>query len=349
MLKFNFIVSFYLFSCSFSSEKPNEPAYSNDTINQTLVIDNQFDKTEFYDSIIKKGEDGISTTTGEQEKKYTEKIFTNTGAKIIPEKELKDTSDKIDEIISDVEIVQKTRELPSEVNDNPENNEIVEVADTEAGNDFTPADHQIFDKILQKYVREGHVDYQGLKNDKAELNKYLLSLEKNPPEKEWNRNEKLSFWINAYNAYTLKLIIDHYPVKSITDLHGGNPWDVKWININGQVLSLNGIENEIIRPQFKEPRIHFAVNCAAKSCPPLANTAFTPENIDDLLTIRTRNFINNPQYNTISKSKIEVSKIFDWYKEDFGDLISFINRYSDKEIKANASVSYKEYDWALNK
>ena len=276
-------------------------------------------------------------------------MFADTKTKVSHEKEVKNTPVIIDESISDVEITPKSRDLASKVNTNLDNAEITEVANSETEIGFLPADHQIFNKILQKYVREGHVDYQGLINDKAELNKYLLSLENNPPDKDWNRNEKLAFWINAYNAYTLKLIIDHYPVKSITELHSGNPWDVKWININGQTLSLNGIENEIIRPQFREPRIHFAVNCAAKSCPPLADIAFTKENIDELLTTRTRNFINNPQYNTISKSKIEVSKIFEWYKEDFGDLVSFINKYSDKEIKANASISFKEYDWALNK
>jgi hypothetical protein len=209
-------------------------------------------------------------------------------------------------------------------------------------------EHTLFDGLLKKHVRNGKVNYKGLKSDIDILNQYLELLKKNLPDKTESKNYRLAFWINAYNAFTIKLILDNYPLKSITDLHGGKPWDVKWIEIGDKKLSLNNIENDIIRPRFNEPRIHFAVNCAAKSCPPLSATAFTADNLISLLEERTIKFINDPEFNSISKSKIKISKIFDWYRQDFGDLVSFIDKYTSENISNSAEVSYKEYDWNLN-
>ncbi len=206
-----------------------------------------------------------------------------------------------------------------------------------------------WDRLLRKYVSpSGNVDYKSLKSEKQSLEDYLKYLEENPVEADWTKEQKMAFWINAYNAFTIKLILDHYPVSSIKKLHGGKPWDVKWIRLNGQVYSLNNIEHDILRPQFKDARIHFAINCAAKSCPPLLNQSLTAENLDRLLNQQTRNFINNPKFNSLKKNEVEISKLFEWYAEDFGNVIEYLKKYSDAPINKNAKVKYKDYNWELN-
>ena len=209
--------------------------------------------------------------------------------------------------------------------------------------------HQLFNNLLQKYVTSaGLVNYSGLKQDEKSLNRYLNELSKSKPDNSSNRNGTLAYWINAYNAFTLKLILDNYPLKSITNLNSGKPWDVKWITLGNEKYSLNNIENDIIRSVYKDNRIHFALNCAAISCPPLLNKAFTSYNIEELLDTQTRNFINS-QANDLSSTKIKVSKVFEWYKKDFGDVTTFINKYSKTKINSNALISYKEYNWNLNR
>ena len=208
--------------------------------------------------------------------------------------------------------------------------------------------HQAFNNLLQKYVsNDGKVNYKGLKNDKTALETYLTILAKKIPDNTWNKNAALAYWINAYNAFTLKLIVDNYPLKSITNLSGGKPWDVKNIELAGKKYSLNNIENDIIRPTYKDARIHFAVNCAAVSCPPLSNTAFTEANINGLLNTRTKLFINSSA-NTITASKIKISKIFDWYKADFEDVPAFINKYSTIKTITNTGIEFNDYNWNLN-
>ena len=213
----------------------------------------------------------------------------------------------------------------------------------------TPPAHKGLDSLLQKYVSDaGKVDYKGLKTDKAALDAYCDLLSANPVQEHWSREEKMAYWINAYNAFTLKLITDHYPTKSIMNFDGGKTWDIRRIRIGGKKYSLNNIENDILRPQFGDARIHFAINCAARSCPPLWNHAYTAENLETTLESRARAFINNSKYNTIAANRARVSKIFEWYAADFGDLKSFLNRYSDVALNKNAAVSFNEYDWALN-
>lgn len=206
--------------------------------------------------------------------------------------------------------------------------------------------HHEFDKILRTHVSEnGQVNYKGIKGDKDRLENYLALVSNNLPKSSASNEEKLAYWINVYNAYTIKMIVDNYPVSSITDLENGKPWDKKWIKISGQTYSLNQIENEIIRPTFKEPRIHFAVNCAAKSCPPIMNRTWKASTLEADFEKATKAFINNTQYNSISDGNAQVSKIFEWYKEDFGDLKAYLSKYSGEEVK---NVSFKEYDWSLN-
>ena len=213
-----------------------------------------------------------------------------------------------------------------------------------------PPSHDAWDKLLQEYVTtDGRVNYDGIKKDKAKLESYLKTLETNAPQDSWSRGDKMAFWINAYNANTVKLIVDNYPVASITKLDGGKPWDVKRVKIGSKTYSLDNIENAILRPQFKDARIHFAVNCAAKSCPPLLNRAWTASNLESNFEKQAKAFINNSNFNKISAKSAQLSKIFEWYAADFGNLIDFLNKYASSKISAGAKVSYVEYDWGLNK
>ena len=149
--------------------------------------------------------------------------------------------------------------------------------------------HQVFDNLLSTHVTDtGTVNYMAFKKDQFKLDKYLATLRSNHPSESWTKNERLAYWINAYNAFTIKLILDNMPVKSILDIHDGKAWDVEWIKLGNKTYSLNYIENKIIRPVFKEPRIHFAVNCAAKSCPPLLNRAYSAKTLDEQLENQTR-------------------------------------------------------------
>ena len=217
-----------------------------------------------------------------------------------------------------------------------------------AGGSASP-DHAVWNSILQRFVSsDGKVDYSGIKGDKR-FSEYLLTLGGSHPDDSWSRQEQMSFWINAYNAFTVQLITQNMPLKSIKDIE--NPWGRKFISIEGKAYSLNDIENNILRPQFKDPRIHFAVNCASKSCPILQNRAFTAGNLESMLESATRAFVNDPRMNTLSVNEIQISNIFDWYKDDFtmkGSLVTFLNRYAKVAISPGAKVSYKEYDWTLN-
>jgi hypothetical protein len=212
-----------------------------------------------------------------------------------------------------------------------------------------PPSHETWDALLRQYVSAtGKVDYRRLRDEGARLQAYLDALAAQAPDQSWPRDERLAYWINAYNAFTVKLILDHYPIASILDLHSGKTWDVRWVELGGQAYSLNQIEHEIIRPQFREPRIHFAVNCAAVSCPPLLNRAWTAARLEADLESQAKKFINNPAYNQLGAGAVRLSKIFEWYAEDFGDLIAYLNRYAANPIDPGAAVSFLEYDWRLN-
>ncbi len=210
--------------------------------------------------------------------------------------------------------------------------------------------HQVFDELLQKHVSQtGRVNYKGFKADEAKLDKYLSVLKTNHPDKKtWSRNERLSYWINAYNAFTIKAILEEYPIQSITDLANGNIWDVKWIKIGSNTYSLNGIEHDIIRTNFKEPRIHFAVNCAANSCPPLLNQAYQAASLEQQLQEQASAFINNRNYNILGANDLVLSKIFEWYADDFGSIQTYVNPFTRIQIAPNASITFAPYDWSLN-
>ena len=221
-------------------------------------------------------------------------------------------------------------------------------------------DHSLFDSLLRKHVDEqGMVNYKGFRKDEAELRRYLTLLSKNPPKAGWSAPEKLAYWINAYNAFTIQLILKHYPVKSIKDIGStiqipfvNTPWDVKFIRIGENEYDLNNIEHDIIRKQFNDPRIHFALVCAAKSCPRLRNEAYTAAKLNRQLDEQGRDFLNNPAKNAITSRQASLSKILDWYAGDFRkngqSVVGWVNRYSTVKISNDTRLSYQTYDWSLN-
>lgn len=206
--------------------------------------------------------------------------------------------------------------------------------------------------FLRKYVTsDGHVKYASIKSNKGELDEIITEFESTTPESSWSRNEKLAFWINAYNIFTIQLVVDNYPTTSITKITA-KPWEKKFVKIGGTTYSLGGIENDVIRKKYNEPRVHFALNCASESCPNLLNKAYMPNSLTSQLTAQTKAFLNDGSKNKLESSKsVELSKIFDWYKEDFnadGGVISFINKYRGSDLKS-PKISYLEYSWDLNK
>lgn len=213
--------------------------------------------------------------------------------------------------------------------------------------------HDIFDGLLQKYVNSsGRVNYAAMQKEKQQVAEYIMVLQNNPPQSSWSKNKKMAYWINLYNAFTIQSILQRYPVSSIMDLHGGNIWDKATVKIAGKNYTLNQIEKEILIKGFNEPRVHFAVNCAAASCPPLLNRAWTEANIQRNFEKSAKAFINNSNYNELSAKSVKISKIFEWYAGDFGgnnNLIKYLNKYANTPIKDNAKISYLEYDWKLNK
>lgn len=213
---------------------------------------------------------------------------------------------------------------------------------------------EVYDGLLKKHVdSKGNVNYKSLKTDISKLASYLSYLEKTSPQKEWSDNKTKAFWINAYNAYTLKLILENYPLKSIMSIQkkGKDAWNISFVKVGGKKYTLNHIEHEILRKDFSDPRIHVGVNCASGSCPKLGNFAFTEENIDTELERLMTLFINDKNRNKITEKKIQVSKIFEWFKGDFtknGSLIDYLNNYSSTKINKKAKIRFLEYDWSLN-
>ncbi len=218
--------------------------------------------------------------------------------------------------------------------------------------------HAGWDEVLKAYVDdEGMVDYAGLKADREGLDRYLATTGaiNESDFGSWTRDQRLAFLINVYNAETLQLIIDHYPVKSIKKIGGWfkQPWDVESVTLFGKKTTLNTIEHEILRPKYEEPRIHFAIVCAAMGCPPLPKAAFTPENLDQLLDARGRVFLAQKNKNRLQGDTLYLSPIFNWFEEDFttgGSLQDFIAPFFPEDIEGKKlRIKFTSYDWSLNK
>ncbi len=246
----------------------------------------------------------------------------------------------------------------------------IEAAKGEVGDQVTASiasgsasfDHSPFGSLLQAGVREGLVDYDVLEQRRSELDQYLESLARANLASLSGPHLK-ALLINAYNAYTIASILDHPDVSSIKDIDG--VWSEATHPVGGFDLTLDNIEHNLLRPYFKDPRIHMAVNCASVSCAPLPPWAFDGDQIEDQLAQWTRAFFANPKYAEIAGDQLEVSKLLDWYGEDFTNpefspradsLAQFIDTWGPSTIQSfvaengsDPKISFKDYDWSLNR
>jgi len=211
------------------------------------------------------------------------------------------------------------------------------------------ADHTQWNRLLKKHVdNDGNVNYKAFKKDEKALDAYLTNLAQSEPSATSSTSENLAYFINLYNAATVKLILENYPVKSIKDIR--KPWDKEWIKVGTKLYSLGDIEHKVLR-KMNEPRIHFAINCASYSCPKLHNEAFVSSKLETQLQNATIDFINDPKRNVIASEKINISYIFKWFKADFtenGSIVNYMQSYSTIKIKDEAKIDFIDYDWRLN-
>ncbi|MEM5539196.1 DUF547 domain-containing protein [Olleya sp. AS48] len=251
--------------------------------------------------------------------------------------------------IAEYDLVDKRQKFISNKKDSiPKNNEFNQIlTKTEHSNI-----HFLWNELLQKHVSaNGNVNYKSFKTDYKKLLEYIniLAILKSKPEFDSiSKEEKLAFWINAYNALTIDLIIKNYPVKSIKDIK--DPWEQRLWQFGDKWYNLEDIEHKILR-KMDEPRIHFAIVCASYSCPKLQNSAFTADNLEQQLTLATQEFLSDTNRNEIFENALKLSKIFKWFDKDFeqnGSLIDFLNKYTAITISAKAKISYKDYNWDLN-
>lgn len=228
-------------------------------------------------------------------------------------------------------------------------------------------DHSDWQHLLKQYVQTGKdgINYVAYKDvseaDKQKLAGYIHNLEQIVIT-DYNQAEQQAYWINLYNALTVNLILKHYPVESIRDidispgLFSSGPWQKKILMIEGQALSLDDVEHRILRPIWKDSRIHYAVNCASIGCPNLQATAFTPENTEQLLHLGAVSYINHERGVKIDGDGLEVSSIYKWFKEDFGqsdkEVIQHFIQYAEEPLKNQlqslSEIDDYDYDWNLN-
>ena len=227
-------------------------------------------------------------------------------------------------------------------------------------------DHSAWDWFLQKHLAAdpdgvNRLDYGAAAGDRTGLDDYLRGLSETDAA-SLNRGEQLAFWINLYNALTAQVVLDHYPVATIRDIDispgvfSSGPWGAKLIEVDGERLSLDDIEHRILRPIWRDPRIHYAVNCASAGCPNLALRAFTAENAEELLESGARDYVNHPRGARVADGALRVSSIYEWFKDDFGGddagVLAHLRRHADDGLRAKLSgvseVSGDDYDWSLN-
>ncbi len=218
-----------------------------------------------------------------------------------------------------------------------------------------PPSHQLWDRLLGQHVHpDGKVDYAAWQADSTALNAYLAQLRAHPPAPSWSEAEQLAYWLNAYNAFTVQLVLRHYPLSSIKNVPTGkaaSPWDIPFVQISDQYYTLNEIENEVIRPQFQEPRIHFALVCAARSCPILWPEAYAAPRLEAQLDRAARQFVNDPVRNGLTRQPPQFSALFEWYAPDFTrttTLIGYLDQYATQPLPPHTQLRYLAYDWRLN-
>ena len=230
--------------------------------------------------------------------------------------------------------------------------------------------HATWTEVLKGCVRDGGFDYAKLKQDRSSLDAYLGVLHAVTPEElaGWSEKQRFAFWINTYNAHCIQKVIDNHPLKSIRKLDGAfginKVFDKGFIPMKAhhpdgknEVLALNDIEHKILRKKFKDARVHAAINCASRSCPPLRDEAFTADELDAQLDEQMRAFVNDPSRNHLdpARKELELSEIFKWFAEDFErdsrSVKEFLIRFApaDKaEFIRAAKIRYLDYDWDLN-
>jgi len=315
------VISIFIFSCGGNAENPSEKL-----IEKNIQITEKETIQPIEEENLQKSITATENIEEESEKEHqvTETIVTSK----VNEEEKETSEETVGEIIETAE-----KEFPTAI-------EIVR------------PNHEAWNALTKKYVStSSKVNYKGMKADLSKITTYLEHLKNTSPKNDWSKNEKLAYWINLYNASTVYLIASNYPTSSITKLSGGKPWDKKFVKSGSKTYSLNDIENTIVRPQFKDPRIHAALNCAAVSCPKLLNGAFFSSKLNAQLDKQTRAWINDASKNKLNGSKAQISQIFDWYKVDFKEgVVAFINKYisTGVALEPKAKISYLEYDWALN-
>jgi hypothetical protein len=221
--------------------------------------------------------------------------------------------------------------------------------------------HAQFDAVLKKYVKNTRVDYAGLKAHPQDLNRYLdqVAAVSKAEFKKWNEPQQIAFLSNAYNAYTLRLIIDHYPLKSIKDIGSflNGPWDQPIVKLFSETITLNTLEHKILRVDYAEPRLHFVLVCAAKGCPPLRSEAYVGARLEEQLVDQAKQFLGESTKNRIAASErvVYLSPIFKWFGSDFekksGLVLAALKPYwpgkppvGYEEFK----IRYSDYDWLLN-
>jgi hypothetical protein len=231
-------------------------------------------------------------------------------------------------------------------------------------------DHSIWDRLLQTYVKPdadglNRVDYFAFREGgHAELKQYLAQLQAVDP-RILDRAEQFAYLANLYNAKTIDIVLDHYPVSSIKEISlggglfaafTGGPWKAKVLTLQGVEFSLDDIEHAVLRPLFKDARAHYSVNCASVGCPNLQAHAFTGGKLDAQLDAAARAYVNNPRGASLTRGKLAVSSIYEWFKADFGGsdqgVLAHLRKYATPDLKAKLdgvkTISDNRYDWSLN-
>lgn len=216
--------------------------------------------------------------------------------------------------------------------------------------------HAQLQAVYDKYVQDGRVDYAGLVNERAELDSYVNSIAKVSFEqyRAFTKSEKLALMINLYNAAAIQFILNHWPIESIQEVGGlfSSPWNMKFVNLFDRKASLGMIEHDILRADFKEPRIHFALVCASKGCPTLRQDVYVDVKLNQQLAEQERIFLTQrPEDNRFENGVLFISPIFRWYKEDFDDNdgVKTLFQIYYPEVNKDTRIQYTEYDWGLNK
>ncbi|MDJ0778363.1 MAG: DUF547 domain-containing protein [Gammaproteobacteria bacterium] len=226
-------------------------------------------------------------------------------------------------------------------------------------------DHARWDTLLQRYLVTSddgvnRFAYGRVSDaDRAELDAYIESLAQ-LPILDFRREQQMAYWINLYNALTVQEILRFYPLDSIRDISSGlfssGPWKKELVEVDGEALTLDDIEHRILRPIWRDPRIHYAVNCASIGCPNLQPQAFTAANTEALLERGAREFVNHPRGARVVDGDLEVSSIYAWFEEDFGGndagVIAHLRQYADAELQAALAgierIDDDDYDWSIN-